>query len=356
MAMTVIGADEPALWDAVVARTHHDAYHLHAFHALAESRGEGRAQLFVYSEDQHLVAMPLLLRPVDVAGVGQTDLVDATSVHGYSGPICSDTEVPEHVRAGFINHLEEMLRERGVISAFSRLNPFLDQHHLLDGLGEVVQHGSTVAIDLAPTDEERRRSYRRDTRRSLRRLEAAGAEAHVDEGLERLDEFIELYEETMDRVDAAASNRLSPSDIRQLAHGMRDRMYHVVCMLGGVLVAAGLYTACRGIVQAHLGAARTTTLALAPARLEIEMAIMWARATGNRVMHLGGGLGASADSLFAFKRGFGRTVLPYYGWHLVLDEPAYHRLVDAAGANSDSRFFPAYRTPRLGGASIGGKT
>jgi hypothetical protein len=345
MALSVIGADEAARWDAVIGRMAHDAYHLHAFHALAEQRGEGRAQLYVYEEGCDVIAMPLLLRTIDVDGTDGGVLADATSVHGYAGPVSSRPDLPAGMQERFVESLELELRRQGVVAAFARLNPFLSQQHLLDGIGEIVQHGSTVAVDLTATDDERRRGYRRDTRRSLRKLADAGARAHVDERFDHIDGFIDLYEDTMDRVGATPSQRLSPADVRQLVHSLRGRMFHVVCFVGSALVAAGLYTACRGIVHAHLGAARNGTLALAPARLEIDMAMTWARATGNRVLHLGGGLGARSDSLYAFKRGFGRTVLPYCGWQVVLDPDRYRDLAARTGTQHVQGFFPVYRAP-----------
>jgi hypothetical protein len=347
MPTLVIGTDDGPHWDHIVGRMPHDVYHLHAFHALAERRGEGTGLLFALVEGPHVIAIPLVVRPLDDVPYldgNSAGRLDVTSVHGYAGPICTSPQPPDDVRDRFLGGLEAELRERHVVTMFSRLNPLLAQRSLLHGVGEVVQHGSTVAVDLAPPDDERRQGYRRDTRRSLRRLADAGVEAHVDADLDRMDEFVELYEDTMDRVDAHPSHRLSADHLHDLAKIMRGRMFQVVCRLDGVAVAAGLYTMCNGIVQAHLGATRTISLPLAPAKLEIDAAITFAKAMGNRVFHLGGGLGAKADSLFAFKRGFGRTVLPFHGWHVVLDAPLYSELSRCADTSETPiTYFPAYR-------------
>jgi hypothetical protein len=363
MPMTVIDTSDAARWDQIVGGMPHDVYHLHAFHALAERRGEGQGFLFVYEEGPFTIAVPLLLRSVhDVVGHDRmtSDLTDATSVHGYAGPVSTGPWPPEALRRHFLRALTEALRERHVVTAFSRLNPLLPQHHLLEGLGSIVRRGATVVVDLAASDDHRRRAYRRDTRRSLRRLEQAGARAHVDTDLRQIGDFIDLYLDTMDRVHAQPGHRLCAEDLHDLARTMRGRMFHVMCTLDDTIVAAGLYTMCDGIVQAHLGATRTGSLSLAPARLEIDTAMSYARAAGNRVFHLGGGVGANADSLFAFKRGFGPTVLPFFGWQVIVDRAAYDQLVFRAGAGENpsgedhTGFFPAYRAPRCEVAAADG--
>ena len=74
---------------------------------------------------------------------------------------------------------------------------------------------------------------------------------------------------------------------------------------------------------------------------------------GNRVLHLGGGLGGAPDSLFAFKAGFSKARHPFRTWRVVVDEDRYRELTRAAqpglAAADVPGFFPAYRRPRDAG-------
>ena len=75
----------------------------------------------------------------------------------------------------------------------------------------------------------------------------------------------------------------------------------------------------------------------------------WAKSRGLQRLHLGGGVGASEDSLFRFKAGFSTDRHPFRTLRVVLDELAYADLVRARQPQSDpgdhTGFFPLYRKP-----------
>ena len=104
---------QPDQWMAAIERcAPYDFYHLPQYHALAEEAGEGAARLFVYTEETHTIALPLLLRSLDdiqagaVIGAGWKD---ATSVYGYAGPLISATDIPHAVVRNFQAALERVL-------------------------------------------------------------------------------------------------------------------------------------------------------------------------------------------------------------------------------------------------------
>ena len=84
---------------------------------------------------------------------------DATSVYGYSGPLCSHKDIPRAVVDGFQRDLIAALQELQVVSVFSRLHPLLPaQTTLLDGLGDHQFDGVTVSINLSATPPSSARS------------------------------------------------------------------------------------------------------------------------------------------------------------------------------------------------------
>jgi hypothetical protein len=119
----------------------------------------------------------------------------------------------------------------------------------------------------------------------------------------------------------------------------------------GRVISAGVFTLCDGIVQYHLGGTRTQALKLSPMALLLDTVRRWGGEQGARVFHLGGGVGASADSLFQFKSGFTEARHEFACWRWILDRSAY----DAACAErsgylamrglelADAGYFPAYR-------------
>jgi hypothetical protein len=112
-------------------------YHLPAYHALAERRGEGAARLFVHRAGGRVIALPLLLRPVKrISGLEDLAHQDARSVYGYGGPISSKVEDRPELVQGFQSELRDVLFGPGVVAGFSRLHPLIRQSQLAVGLGE----------------------------------------------------------------------------------------------------------------------------------------------------------------------------------------------------------------------------
>ena len=117
----------------------------------------------------------------------------------------------------------------------------------------------------------------------------------------------------------------------------------------GELAAASMFFEESRIVQYHLSAMNPALAATHATKLMIAQAIDWARARRNRWLHLGGGVGARADGVFAFKAGFSQLRWRFRTLRVIADETQYRELsglanVDPIPATTD--FFP--RCPSLG--------
>ena len=116
------------------------------------------------------------------------------------------------------------------------------------------------------------------------------------------------------------------------------------------MAASGLFIENGAFVNNHLTATSAEHLKLAPSKMLYDHVRAWAKETGHRFYHLGGGVGGETDSLFYFKAGFSKSTAPFYTCRMVLDEAKYKLLSDAAGKNGrsakdSSDYFPAYRKP-----------
>jgi hypothetical protein len=350
----VVSARDPDAWMRVLEScAPYDFYHLPTYHAAAEEAGDGSALLFAYQQNDHAIALPLLVRPIED---GATGLKDATSVYGYAGPICSRAEIPASVAVHFRDALQQRLREMGVVSVFSRLHPFHTRPALLEGLGECPVVGSTVSIDLTLPVEEQRAKIRRSHKEGINRLRRMGMTCVRDEAGAHLGDFIRLYHETMQRVGAASSYFFPTEYFDRLRAALGDRLHCFVCKLEGRVLCAGLFVACHGIVQYHLGATAGEALKLAPMKLLVDDVRVWATAQGHRIFHLGGGVSSKPDdSLFFFKHGFTDRVHDFRVWRWTLEPDTYDRLTREQSQRNDKHglvvtspgYFPAYRSPTV---------
>jgi hypothetical protein len=355
----ILRPDQHAQWMEVLEHSfQYDFYHLPSYHALAEERGEGRAQLFVYAEGQYLIAIPLLLRPIDpvprLARIGE-EWWDATSVYGYAGPIASHAYVPASVLRNFRAALHENLQECHIVTAFSRLHPIIPQHGLLSCLGECENIGKTVSIDLSLPVDAQRAQYRRSYKNTINRLIRLDVTCIHDQNRIYLDDFIDIYYETMRRVHAHDDYFFDHVYFRKLTSILESHVHLFVCLLENKVICGGLFTLCDSIVQYHLGGTLTEFLELSPMKLLIDTVRLWANECGAHVFHLGGGVGSQADSLFHFKVGFSDRNHEFAIWRWVLLPDIYEQLCKEKAQWNErnglrpvsSKYFPAYRGPSV---------
>ena len=238
------------------------------------------------------------------------------------------------------------LREAGLVSAFVRLHPLLNPEPPL-GIGVLVQHGETVSVDLALSKEalwvQTRLNHRRDITRALR----LGFVARMDEEWRHLETFTHLYRATMARRSAAPFYYFDDAYFDGLRDALGESLHLCVVEKDGGIAAAGLFVETNGIVEYHLSGTDDAFRTVQPTKLMMHFVRGWAKDRGNRVLHLGGGVGGYRDSLLQFKVGFSPRHHVFATLRMIIDEREYLRLVAARDPELDpdagSGFFPPYR-------------
>lgn len=341
-------------WEKALERVRHDFFHLPGYVSLEAERLAGDAVAVLLEGGGLSVLVPLVLRPVPaILGLGDASLVDAVSPYGYPGPVFEGLEsASESVWRDAGKALTAELRRCGVLSAFVRLHPLLPAPPAeAVASGRFRRLGSTVFIDLAEPDEAIWRAVRPSTRNGINRTLREGYEAKVDQW-DLFETFIQLYRANMIRVGADESYLFDQTYFEGLV-ALRDEGLHLCTVHdeGGQVTAAGLFTEVGGIVQYFLsGSQLVRKPGVSPVRLMLDHMRRWAKDRGNSLFHLGGGLAASQDSLFEFKRSFSDKTADYTVWDIVVDEERYRAAVSAwqgIGGNpgSASGYFPLYRAP-----------
>jgi carbamoylphosphate synthase large subunit len=329
-------------WSAFLDGTPHDFYHLPAYVDLCARHEGGEATAFLARGDGGALLVPLVLRPVPARLDPDSGWRDASAPYGYPSPLLSgDPGVLDGCLAAF----RQACLDEGIVSVFLRFNPLLPVPlEPFRAQGRVLDHGETVLLDLALPPGELQGMVRDNVRAAVRKLLEAGYEVSLDDW-GRLPDFERLYGETMDIHGATGFYRFGPDYFRELRACLGDRLHLCVVQApGGETASAGLFTEVEGYVQYHLCGTSLAHRRAAPSKLMVVHMRDWAQARGNRFLHLGGGVGGQADSLFKFKAGFSHGRAPFRTCHLVPDPQVYERLVHRAwGGEPDTDFFPAYR-------------
>lgn len=346
----VIGPDDAGWRDALDALPH-DVYHRPDYLAGEAARIGGSAYALHVVDGERRFFVPWILR--DCAGLfpdGTPGRRDATSPHGYAGPLLSAAAAAD---PGFVARAFDATREAlaglGAVSAFLRLHPLLnDGHASLLPDGTAADLGETVVVDLDADAATVTAGIREKHRGARRRAARRGYSARFGPLAADVGAVAAIYDDTMHRVDARESYRFGLSYFEWLAS--RDDVQACVVEHEGEPVAACVIFERGGIVNAHLGGTRSAHLKNSPFLLALHDTILWARSRGNRWVHLGGGVGGADDSLLHFKAGFSPGRRRLHAARLVVDPNDYRCLVRLRAQHlgrpdtlQDAAFFPAYR-------------
>jgi hypothetical protein len=333
----VISLDNKKRWNEIVrSMKSYDFYFLAEYHQLDSS---GIPLLLHYQNGQDSLAMPVVVRNIE-----GTDYKDITSVYGYGGPLANVESPADKSISGFQEELKQFFDSNNIVSAFSRLHPLLPNgEQLLVGLGETKEENLTVGIDLKLPEEEQKKQYARSLKYTINKLKRMGVTVRKASSKKEIDFFIEMYNETMDRVNASPNYYFPKEYFYHFLESIDSFM--LLAFYDEKIVSGCFCTVCHGIMQAHLNATKDEFLYLSPLKLVLDEARLTGIQRELRILHLGGGFRGINDSLFVFKSRFSKRQFTFKVWKYIHKPTVYADLVFQKGdKNATNRsFFPLYR-------------
>lgn len=346
-----------SLWTESLQPLRHDFYHLPEYASLEARRIGAVPEAIRIEAAEKAFFLPYLLRRyTDEFNQTSTpfDIFDTVSPYGYAGILLSEAachDVNFIVQA--VDQMVDTFKARQICSAFIRLHPILNSTFAQIYSSDICQtHSETISIDLTLTDTEIWHQTRSEHRNKINKCKRAGFTARMVQPDSYIHTFIQIYQETMNRVSASRFFYFSDFYFLDLIKALGDKLHLCVVELEQQIVCAGLFTECNGIVQYHLGGTKQEFLKRSPSTLMFDQVRCWAKARGNQIFHLGGGVGGAKDSLHHFKAGFSQQRHSLATLRLITDPDIYNQLVElrAKSLNTtaehlrQSHFFPAYRS------------
>ena len=322
-------------WDAFLEeRGAVDVYFLSAYVEGSRELDPGRPVYLRLSAGGGDVVFALLLRD---------EPADVTTPYGFGGPVALGEEPPVE---RFWQLYGDWCAERGVVSSFIRFHPLLGNHRWAGEGVHVERLGHTVGWPLGGVDDllaAMHKHHRRVVRKALREdLTPA-----VRERPESIAGFVELYEETMERNEAADFYRFPPGYWSHFTGPLADRVVLSEVYRGGRLLSSALCLAAPPWLHYHLGGTSEEGRTLGAAHLALFEAARWARERGFERFHLGAGVGGGAGPLFEFKERFSPGSLFELHVGKAVHDPAAYRELTGGDPKAVSGYFPGYRAKRV---------
>ncbi len=343
-------------WQDLLDTIPHDFYHLPGYLGLEAVRHDAVPEAIIIKDDGKVFFLPYLIRDCSyILNCESERIYDVVSPYGYPGILVNQAgQNPDFIKK-CLNLTYKHWNEKNICSAFIRLHPILNSYidsSLFDRDKFIFcNQGNVVTCDLTKDLQDIWKQIRASHRTKINKLTRAEFVVKIGTVDEYLDVFVDIYRETMDRVNAADAYYFTQAYFETLAQTLGDRIKICIVEIDGEVAATSLITELNGIVQYYLGGTKTNFLRQSPATIMFRYIIEWAKKRNNILLNLGGGLGGNHDSLYHFKAGFSDESHAFSTIKTIVDREKYSLLVaarsESLGRSSteleSTSFFPAYR-------------
>lgn len=273
---------------------------------------------------------------------------DSITPYGYGGFLLEGNQSEENLKALWKAY-EQRMKEENIVDNFVRYHPVLANAVSMKACPEVIELGKTMAMDLT-SEEVIWTNIHTKNRNMIRKAEKNGIVIKHAQGLELFDEFVRIYNATMDKDHAEDYYYFKPEFYRSIHEDLKDNYEMFWAEYEGKIIAMSIMIFANGRLNYHLSGSDIEYRNLAPSNLLLYKAALWGCEKGMKTFHLGCGVGSGEDNLYKFKIAFNR--LSDYQFSIakhIFDKVKYDELVEIRAKedvnfNRESRFFPLYRS------------
>jgi len=314
-------------WDATLQQlpnASRDVYFFPEYHTLHVANGDGKAYCAAITEDENLLLISGLRSAIPSAGSEANSIVyyDIQTCNGYGGPLATPGASRDFLERAWAEW-RRTSAEEGIVAAFFRLHPMINNEMWLPNDARVIPDRETVFVELGQGLDAAWRSVGSSHRNmvSKGRRDSVQVVWNDPRGWQ---DFESLYADAMGRLQASSSLLFS----RNYFAALRSLPgVELATVRDGSELAAGavfLVGPCWG--HYHLSARRPDS-ANYLTNCILQAAIERAAQSGLKGVHLGGGRTRSPDDgLFKFKRGIGTVALDFKVALVVSDNASYAKL------------------------------
>ena len=338
----------------------HNILYFPEYLMLWELNGDGIAKYFFYKCDYGIVLYPFLIRKINDLNFFQqikiTDIFyDITSPYGYGGPLVkyNDKSNKKLLVDGFIKEFSLFCKKNNIVSEFIRFHPLIENHTNFINRLEIEKMNSVIYIDLSVTEEELWRNYKRNNRKNIKKALRNDIEVVVDEKFEFLDEFLEIYYETMKKNNAKEYYFFPKKFFEFIYASLNKNFVLFISKKNNKIISVELALYDKDIIYSFLGGTLSEYFPLRPNNLLKHKLILWAKEKNIKYYLIGGGY-HPGDGIFEYKRSFSEGgIKDFFVGRKIYDNEKYKMLEKSfekylSNNNitvnlKETKYFPSYR-------------
>ena len=291
--------------------------------------GEEYVNLYASKEDIPICAVchegeSVYLLPFLERKIGK--FKDFETAYGYGGPITNCTDKEWVRRAAY--ETDKLLKDNGYICGFERFHPFLKNNNNVSDGTEVILDRETVYIDTSVSEDDIWNSQISSKNRNMiRKAEKNGLVYKAEYDYESLEEFKDLYKETMTRLNADSFYFFDDEYFKRFKDNFRENSFLGTVRKEGKLICAAIFMYSKKYGHYHLEGSDSAFSGYGANNLLLWKTACEMHKLGIEKFHLGGGYDASPDnSLLKFKKAFSKNTENFYIGKNIYNDKEYERI------------------------------
>ncbi|HHU80940.1 MAG TPA: GNAT family N-acetyltransferase [Acholeplasmataceae bacterium] len=350
--LEIINIDESEKWDSIVKSfSNYDVYYMSGYTKAFKLHGDGEPTLIYYHDEKIRAINVVMIR--DIAEdkrfkdkIETKSLFDITTPYGYGGFIIEGIPNDNNLKK-FNEEYSDYCRSKNIISEFVRFHPVLKNSKINSEIYEVIDLGKTITMDLI-SKEQIWNDLSSKNRNVIRKAIKSGVEVYWGRSPELIDEFIPLYNATMNKDEATDYYYFNKEFYNCVLEDLKYNSLIFYALYDQKVISISMIIYGNDKMHYHLSASDRKYQNLAATNLLLYEAACWGCENGFKSFHLGGGLGSKEDSLFKFKKAFNKNSETYFSiGKKIFNQEKYYDLIGIREKdtedNVETSFFPRYR-------------
>lgn len=299
------------------------------------------------------VLYPFILRDLTVEPFWSPEVgpaADIVTPYGYGGSYVWGNGDIQGIADEFWAHFDAWAAQQNLVSEFVRFTLFRDT--VLKYPGEQEEKLQNVVRSLNLDEDLLWMDFKQKVRKNVNKAQRSAVHVELDPIGKRIDDFLRLYEHTMERRDASVGYYFPRAYFEQIHQTLRGQFMYFHAIHDEKVISTELVLVSANNVYSFLGGTDSNSFDLRPNDLLKYEIMLWAKNHGKHRFILGGGYEVG-DGIYHYKLAFAPNgVMPFFVGHRVFRTDLYDKLVEnkTALTKSEGRewvprpgHFPTYR-------------
>lgn len=309
---------------------------------------DGDSDTFVFECPYGKITYTYILREIPWKLNGEV-YFDIVTPYGYGGPLAENVTDIDKLMTEYKRALTDYCQEKHIICEFIRYHLFDNVDMRAHYYGDTLNLLDNVVVNTTGDFEnDIWMGYEQKVRKNVKKALRNDLEIVIENNLEHLKDFLDIYDSTMDRNNADDYYYFKEDYFKRIAALLPDNFMYFHVLKDGKVVSTELVLCSEKYAYSFLGGTLTDYYEFRPNDFLKNEIIKWCNQKGIQKFILGGGY-HKEDGIYKYKRGFTKAPdVPFFIGKYIFNQKLYDMAIETRAKedsefNRENGYFPAYR-------------